>query len=102
MIVGYPGNYSRIFGYRQEECGPGGCYMELCLQLAIIFVGKQFLLGIVEYQLPNLFRICKTMKVMAGFKGENSMAESQWLEDFKVNYMIHYQLLRRLLLTGLK
>lgn len=40
-FVGYPGHYNRLFNYRQEECSPGGCYMEVCLQLAIIFIGKQ-------------------------------------------------------------
>jgi hypothetical protein len=40
-FVGYPGSYNKLFNYRQEECSPGGCYMEVCLQLAIIFIGKQ-------------------------------------------------------------
>ena len=84
IFVGYPGKYTRIFGYRQEECGPGGCYMELCLQLGIIFVGKQFLQGVVEYQLPNLFRIFNSIKVMAGFKGDDQTSYAQWIQDFKV------------------
>ncbi|KAF4524726.1 hypothetical protein B566_EDAN014431 [Ephemera danica] len=37
-FVGYPGNYNRFMHYRQEECGPGGCLMELCIQLAIIMM----------------------------------------------------------------
>ena len=24
QFIGYPGSYNRIFGYRQEECSPGG------------------------------------------------------------------------------
>ena len=84
IFIGYPGKYTRVLGYRQEECGPGGCYMEVCLQLAIIFVGKQFLLGIVEYQLPNLFRIFNTMKIMAGLKGGDKENYAQWIQDFQV------------------
>ena len=84
IFIGYPGKYTRLLGYRQEECGPGGCYMEVCLQLAIIFVGKQFLLGIVEYQLPNLFRIFNTMKVMAGLKSGDKENYAQWIQDFQV------------------
>uniref|UniRef100_F7AKG3 Anoctamin n=1 Tax=Monodelphis domestica TaxID=13616 RepID=F7AKG3_MONDO len=33
-FVGRPGNYVYVFdGYRMEECAPGGCLMELCIQL---------------------------------------------------------------------
>jgi hypothetical protein len=38
-FVGYPAKYNRIFNFRQEECSPGGCLMELCVQLAIIMIG---------------------------------------------------------------
>ena len=41
-LVGTPHQYWRVFGARQEECAPGGCFMELTVQLATIFVGKQF------------------------------------------------------------
>lgn len=34
-FVGYPAKYNRIFGFRQEECAPGGCMMELCIQLVM-------------------------------------------------------------------
>ena len=29
----------------QEECGTGGCLLELSIQLAIIMIGKQFVGG---------------------------------------------------------
>ena len=54
---------SSLAGQRLEECSPGGCYMELCLQMAIIFVGKQFLLSFVEYQLPRLWKLYNSFKV---------------------------------------
>ena len=37
---GTPHKYNRFFGLRQEECAPGGCMMELFIQLAIIMIGK--------------------------------------------------------------
>jgi anoctamin-1 len=37
-FIGQPKSYIRIFDYRQEECGLGGCLMELMIQLAIIMV----------------------------------------------------------------
>ena len=54
---------SSLSGSRMEECSPGGCYMELCMQMAIIFVGKQFLLSFVEYHLPRLWKLYNSFKV---------------------------------------
>lgn len=34
------------------QCGPGGCLMELCIQLAIIMVGKQIMNTILEMLFP--------------------------------------------------
>ncbi|KAL8194521.1 UNVERIFIED_CONTAM: Anoctamin-2 [Gekko kuhli] len=43
-FVGRPGHYVYVFdGYRMEECAPGGCLMELCIQLSIIMLGKQLI-----------------------------------------------------------
>ncbi|KAI1238886.1 hypothetical protein IHE44_0011977, partial [Lamprotornis superbus] len=50
-FVGRPGRYMYVFeGYRMEECAPGGCLMELCIQLSIIMLGKQLIQN-------NLFEI---------------------------------------------
>ena len=38
----------RFLGWRQEECTPGGCFVELSVQLAIVFMGKQFVLSVME------------------------------------------------------
>ena len=83
LFVGRPGSYTRIFGYRQEECSPAGCYMELTLQLAIIFVGKQFLLGIVEYQLPRLRKLWNKIKAKT-FKRDDEVSYPQWIKDYEV------------------
>ncbi|KAJ8314467.1 hypothetical protein KUTeg_006617 [Tegillarca granosa] len=62
-IVGRPGNYSTIFGARNEECEAGGCLIELCIQLAIIMTGKQLILNnITEIIIPGggggTYKIC--------------------------------------------
>ena len=49
--------------WRQEECSPGGCFVELSIQLAIIFMGKQFLLSVMEYYLPLLWRFINWIKI---------------------------------------
>uniref|UniRef100_A0A8C6XZ76 Anoctamin n=1 Tax=Naja naja TaxID=35670 RepID=A0A8C6XZ76_NAJNA len=47
-FVGRPGQYVYMFaGYRMEECAPGGCLMELCIQL------------IFQLKLKKLFRKLK-------------------------------------------
>ena len=43
-FVGYPGNYHRIFGQRQEQCGLAGCITEVAFELAL---GISFIIMIV-------------------------------------------------------
>ena len=63
QFIGTPDKYNKWFGYRQEECQPGGCFMELTIQLAIIFCGKQFLLAVVEYYTPLFWKLLNLMKL---------------------------------------
>lgn len=56
-FIGHPGKYNKLFGFRQEECSPGGCLMELFIQLSIIMIGKQAMNAVVE----NLKIPVKTM-----------------------------------------
>ena len=51
-IIGYPGNYNRIGGGRMEGCDPSGCFIELCIQLAVIMGGKQFINSISKFAVP--------------------------------------------------
>merc|ERR1712168_1034441 len=54
-FVGYPGHYKHIFGtLRNEECGNGGCLIELAQQLAVIMVGKQCINNAQEIIIPKL------------------------------------------------
>ncbi|XP_071037378.1 anoctamin-5-like isoform X3 [Parasteatoda tepidariorum] len=47
-FFGHPGKTFTLFGYRQDQCELGGCLFEVCVQLAIIMVGKQILNNISE------------------------------------------------------
>lgn len=38
------------------QCAPGGCLLELSIQLAIIMIGKQFINTIVEMLMPYLLK----------------------------------------------
>ncbi|XP_059223418.1 anoctamin-2 isoform X2 [Stomoxys calcitrans] len=85
-FVGYPMKYNRIFGFRQEECAPGGCLMELCLQLVVIMVGKQLVYAIIEVSLPYLMRILnKCLKNVTNIRRNSQMQSvksNQWTEDY--------------------
>uniref|UniRef100_A0A8C2U0E4 Anoctamin n=1 Tax=Coturnix japonica TaxID=93934 RepID=A0A8C2U0E4_COTJA len=63
-FVGRPGHYVYVFeGYRMEECAPGGCLMELCIQLSIIMLGKQLIQNnLFEIGIPKLKKLIRKMK----------------------------------------
>jgi anoctamin-1 len=85
-FVGSPKEYHMLFGYRQEECGPGGCLTELCIQLAIIMVGKQAMNTVLEMLFPLFFKWLNTIKVKTGLSKDQSCkgARPQWLKDYKL------------------
>uniref|UniRef100_A0A8C9MYF9 Anoctamin n=1 Tax=Serinus canaria TaxID=9135 RepID=A0A8C9MYF9_SERCA len=63
-FVGRPGRYVYVFeGYRMEECAPGGCLMELCIQLSIIMLGKQLIQNnLFEIGIPYLKKLFRKLK----------------------------------------
>ncbi|XP_034248774.1 anoctamin-1-like isoform X2 [Thrips palmi] len=86
-FIGYPGEYKRLFGYRKEECGPGGCLMELCIQLAIIMVGKQAMNTLLEMAYPLFYKWLNTLKVKTGLEPGSPATKGrskQWMKDFKL------------------
>ncbi|EZA51402.1 Anoctamin-1 [Ooceraea biroi] len=90
-FVGYPGEYNRFFGFRQEECGPGGCLLELCIQLSIIMIGKQAMNTILEMLFPLFYKWMNTLKVHVGMKKlvdndkrYSSRKHLQWIRDYKL------------------
>ncbi|XP_075980505.1 anoctamin-1-like isoform X3 [Anticarsia gemmatalis] len=81
-FVGRPGAYVLFFGHRQEECAPGGCLLELSIQLAIIMVGKQFINTIVEMLMPYLLKWWNIIRTIGRKKQIKSPL--QWVKDFKL------------------
>ncbi|KAG8548536.1 hypothetical protein GDO81_025073, partial [Engystomops pustulosus] len=63
-FVGRPGDYLYIFGsFRMEECAPGGCLMELCIQLSIIMLGKQLIQNnLFEIGIPKMKKLIRYLK----------------------------------------
>uniref|UniRef100_A0A2K5PV72 Anoctamin n=1 Tax=Cebus imitator TaxID=2715852 RepID=A0A2K5PV72_CEBIM len=64
-FVGRPGDYVYIFHYfRMEECAPGGCLMELCIQLSIIMLGKQLIQNnLFEIGIPKMKKFIRYLKL---------------------------------------
>ena len=87
QFIGTPDEYRRLFGYRQEECAPGGCFMELAIHLAIIFMGKQFLASIPEYYLPLVVNLINRLKRARWKKKKGNLngTTPQYIKDFLLN-----------------
>ncbi|XP_070498567.1 anoctamin-2 isoform X2 [Chironomus tepperi] len=83
---GTPAKYNRFFGLRQEECAPGGCLMELFIQLSIIMIGKQAINALLEIATPWLlkkWRIFRYGKKNTDEEGRLK-ATNQWTKDYKL------------------
>ncbi|XP_073948670.1 anoctamin 1 isoform X2 [Choristoneura fumiferana] len=81
-FIGRPGAYIRFFGQRQEECAPGGCLLELSIQLAIIMVGKQFINTVVEMLMPYLLKWWYIIRTIG--RKNHIKSPLQWVKDFKL------------------
>ncbi|CAF3489064.1 unnamed protein product [Rotaria socialis] len=77
--VGYPGHYVKILNLRQEECGQGGCLIELAIQLGIIMIGKQALSNIQEVMWPKILALYQRWRVSI----PKTKSTTQWEDDFK-------------------
>lgn len=90
-MIGYPSAYKRFLQYRQEECGPGGCLTELCIQLSIIMIGKQAMNTLLEMLFPLFYKWLNTWKVHVRPKNSEKHEKQfhsrkflQWVRDYKL------------------
>ncbi|KAB0385462.1 hypothetical protein FD755_000418, partial [Muntiacus reevesi] len=88
-FVGRPGSYVYVFdGYRMEECAPGGCLMELCIQLSIIMLGKQLIQNnIFEIGVPKLKKLFRKLKDETESE-EAGSAHSKHPEQWDLDYSL--------------
>ncbi|XP_012414161.1 anoctamin-2 [Trichechus manatus latirostris] len=88
-FVGRPGSYVYVFnGYRMEECAPGGCLMELCIQLSIIMLGKQLIQNnIFEIGVPKLKKLFRKLKDETEPE-ETDSAHSKHPEQWDLDYSL--------------
>ncbi|NXS99153.1 ANO7 protein, partial [Jacana jacana] len=88
-FVGYPGNYQSFLGVRSEECGPGGCFIELAQELLVIMVGKQLINNVQEVAIPKLKCWWYKSKLLsskkAGKEGDVVLVEqTPWVMDHQL------------------
>ncbi|XP_065837572.1 anoctamin-4-like isoform X2 [Oscarella lobularis] len=88
---GYPGNYHTPFGFRMEECGTGGCMIELTIQLAIIMVGKQVLNNAMELFFP-FFKAWWRRRDTKDEDLTDNKGVSRWEEDLDLADLNQYGL----------
>ncbi|NWI50066.1 ANO6 protein, partial [Calyptomena viridis] len=78
-FVGHPGNPVYWLGkYRNEECDPGGCLLELTTQLAIIVGGKAIWNNIQEVLLP----LVKNLIGRSSAAARSEKVVPRWEEDY--------------------
>ncbi|XP_042334842.1 anoctamin-7-like isoform X2 [Sceloporus undulatus] len=83
-FVGYPGHYGKLLGMRNEDCGPGGCLIELAQQLFVIMVGKQIVSNIQEFFLPKV-KAWHQKRQLARVRGSQICPEpKRWEEDYEL------------------
>ncbi|XP_029438356.1 anoctamin-5 isoform X4 [Rhinatrema bivittatum] len=77
-FVGYPAEYTYMFGsWRNEECDPAGCLIELTTQLTIIMAGKQIWGNIQEAIVPWIWNWWRRRKA----RGNPENLYSRWEQD---------------------
>ncbi|XP_053112016.1 anoctamin-2 [Hemicordylus capensis] len=89
-FVGRPGHYVYVFaGYRMEECAPGGCLMELCIQLSIIMLGKQLIQNnIFEIGVPKLKKLFRKLKDERPQTKESDSDSSKQPQQWELDYVL--------------
>ncbi|XP_010003229.1 PREDICTED: anoctamin-2 [Chaetura pelagica] len=89
-FVGRPGHYVYVFdGYRMEECAPGGCLMELCIQLSIIMLGKQLIQNnLFEIGIPKLKKLFRKLKDERTESKEMDTNQSKNPQQWDLDYIL--------------
>ena len=87
-FVSHPGEIednSRFASITQEECGTGGCLVELAIQLSIIMVGKQAFNSVLEMLWPWLewlWRFWRIKRPQNTSSNRNFSLMPQWEADY--------------------
>ncbi|XP_076590531.1 anoctamin-7 [Chaetodon auriga] len=99
-FIGFPGNYNTLFGVRNEDCGAGGCLIELAQELLVIMMGKQMINNMQEFIIPKVKSWWQKRKISPRLtevkvdKGEEAQKEVKRDKEEEVSpWEADYQLL---------
>ncbi|XP_039625909.1 anoctamin-2b [Polypterus senegalus] len=89
-FVGRPGDYVYVFKhYRMEECAPGGCLMELCIQLSIIMLGKQLIQNnLFEIGIPKIEKLYRKLKDKDTEQEESNSQQNRAPKQWDLDYSL--------------
>ncbi|XP_048217411.1 anoctamin-1 [Perognathus longimembris pacificus] len=87
-FVGRPGDYVYIFrSFRMEECAPGGCLMELCIQLSIIMLGKQLIQNnLFEIGIPKMKKFIRYLRLRRRRAADHEEHVKKQQQRYEVDY----------------
>uniref|UniRef100_A0ABM5G2X5 Anoctamin n=1 Tax=Pogona vitticeps TaxID=103695 RepID=A0ABM5G2X5_9SAUR len=85
-FVGYPGHYNKLLGIRNEDCGAGGCLIELAQELLVIMVGKQIINNVQEILIPKLKSWWHNRNNVSqrNKKGQDQIMTPLWESDYEL------------------
>ncbi|XP_065496258.1 anoctamin-7 [Caloenas nicobarica] len=83
-FTGYPGNYVSFLGVQNEECIPGGCFIELAQELLVIMVGKQIINNAQEVAIPKLKCWWHKHKLLSTQKARKEAEQAPWVMDHQL------------------
>ncbi|XP_041665292.1 anoctamin-7 isoform X2 [Cheilinus undulatus] len=93
-FIGYPGHYNTLFGVRNEDCGAGGCLIELAQELLVIMVGKQLINNVQEFICPKVRSWWQKRKISPLQKEEKKEDGEEMKSEVEVSpWEADYQLL---------
>jgi anoctamin-1 len=90
-FVSHPGEIednSRFTSITQEECGTGGCLVELAIQLAIIMVGKQALNAVFEMVSPWLEWLLRYWRVRKADGAQSARAAFLLMPQCEADFLL--------------
>ncbi|XP_077301157.1 anoctamin-4 [Arctopsyche grandis] len=81
----YPGDkqarHSEFFKLKGDICDPAGCLSELCIQLAIIMIGKQFVNNFLEILYPKMWNWWRQRRHFASTV-DKDREDQAWEQDY--------------------
>uniref|UniRef100_A0A671Q0I1 Anoctamin n=1 Tax=Sinocyclocheilus anshuiensis TaxID=1608454 RepID=A0A671Q0I1_9TELE len=71
-------------GFKSNQCGPGGCLIELAEQLCIIMVGKQLINNVQEFVIPKIKSWRQKRALSSVKKAQKAEEPKRWEQDYEL------------------